>query len=464
MLDGSPGTRIKPGWGYQGLDPLSDCADGSTLWYSFGTYAASLIGGLRSGVAKNVTIYSVRMRESCMFESPDIWSPGGLPSALDAVLSTFIRPAIIVVDAWWSRGRLDYDDDDRIEASILDRMERAASLEIPIITTAGQGLEGNDPCDNVFSKVPRAVIRVASVGPTDHRTLFGPGNSTCIDIWAPGGDLGGGITGAIAKEPNTYTTVIPRGFGASWLVAGVAAQYLSLYPKSTIQELKDGLLMMGIQNMVVGGGKNLTGRPNVLLHSTLQEQGRSTFAAEAPASSSGDEGMSSGSIIAISVASVAATGIAAGMLIAVVSKRRRAAYLINADMAPTSSRYDWEIDESQIEVCLLPGTQEEWLLGVGQYGRVHRALKDGIQSVAVKTLHVHAEAAAKTSFVQEIAMMQWLSRDPNIVQFYGACVRADNMMLVCELMEVSNPRNFSSRRFLLFSAAESHTACWQTPL
>lgn len=40
-----------------GLDPLSDCPDAAT-WYSFGTYAASLIGGLKMGAAKNVTLYS----------------------------------------------------------------------------------------------------------------------------------------------------------------------------------------------------------------------------------------------------------------------------------------------------------------------------------------------------------------------------------------------------------------------
>jgi hypothetical protein len=112
-MDGRPGTRVKPLWGYQGvhsshiarlgqpglqtcrhslaqlqaggqvwrhsnayiaivkvcwclnrppqlaagLDPLQDCGD-YYVHYGFGTYAASLIGGLTVGVAKNVTIYS----------------------------------------------------------------------------------------------------------------------------------------------------------------------------------------------------------------------------------------------------------------------------------------------------------------------------------------------------------------------------------------------------------------------
>lgn len=38
--------------------------------------------------------------------------------------------------------------------------------------------------------------------------------------------------------------------------------------------------------------------------------------------------------------------------------------------------------------------------------------------------------------MQEIALMKYVSRDANIVQFYGACIKADNMMLVVEFMKV----------------------------
>lgn len=40
-----------------GLNPLEDCSD-SFAWFAFGTYAASIIGGLNVGVARNVTIHS----------------------------------------------------------------------------------------------------------------------------------------------------------------------------------------------------------------------------------------------------------------------------------------------------------------------------------------------------------------------------------------------------------------------
>ena len=40
------------------------------------------------------------------------------------------------------------------------------------------------------------------------------------------------------------------------------------------------------------------------------------------------------------------------------------------------------------------------------------------------------------AFLQTIETMKYLSRDRNIVQFYGACIRLDNLMLVTEFMEV----------------------------
>lgn len=56
-VDGAPGSRVKPMWGFNGLPPDEDCADGDA-WYAFGTYAASLIAGQTVGVAKNATLYS----------------------------------------------------------------------------------------------------------------------------------------------------------------------------------------------------------------------------------------------------------------------------------------------------------------------------------------------------------------------------------------------------------------------
>jgi hypothetical protein len=41
----------------------------------------------------------VRFREMCT-DDPIYWSEGALPSAMDLVLSTYVEPAILLIDTW----------------------------------------------------------------------------------------------------------------------------------------------------------------------------------------------------------------------------------------------------------------------------------------------------------------------------------------------------------------------------
>ncbi len=40
---------------------------------------------------------------------------------------------------------------------------------------------------------------------------------------------------------------------------------------------------------------------------------------------------------------------------------------------------------------------------------------------------------------QEIDMMKYVSRDANVVQFFGACIQDDSIMLITEYMPVCAP-------------------------
>lgn len=101
-------------------------------------------------------------------------------------------------------------------------------------------------------------------------------------------------------------------------------------------------------------------------------------------------------------------------------------------LASTDGFHDWEISEDRIKICMRD--DQPLLLGVGQWGSVYQGIKDGLQAVAVKTLR-RCDDGPRSQFIQEIALMQLISRDPGIVQFYGACVRYDTLWLVVELME-----------------------------
>jgi serine/threonine protein kinase len=57
------------------------------------------------------------------------------------------------------------------------------------------------------------------------------------------------------------------------------------------------------------------------------------------------------------------------------------------------------------------------------------------QDVAIKMTH-RLDPNVRAEFRKEIEMLKLVSRDRNIVQFYGACVTGNDLWLVAEFMEV----------------------------
>eukprot|EP00891_Asterochloris_glomerata_P001772 jgi/Astpho2/1772/fgenesh1_pg.00036_%23_1_t len=58
-------------------------------------------------------------------------------------------------------------------------------------------------------------------------------------------------------------------------------------------------------------------------------------------------------------------------------------------------------------------------LGQGGFGKVYKAMKCGVQPIAVKLVH-GTDRRQLSAFVKEIAMLKQLSFDKNILQYYGA--------------------------------------------
>eukprot|EP00891_Asterochloris_glomerata_P005380 jgi/Astpho2/5380/Aster-05923 len=119
---------------------------------------------------------------------------------------------------------------------------------------------------------------------------------------------------------------------------------------------------------------------------------------------------------------------------------------------------DWEIPAEEIEICKHENG-EEWRLGSGAYGTVYKALRDGVQVVAVKKFHHLDDPRQQRSIMKEVSILkgcrsvtdqklelscicmvmslagEGLSRDRNILQFLGASVTLQGIMLVTEFME-----------------------------
>ena len=117
------------------------------------------------------------------------------------------------------------------------------------------------------------------------------------------------------------------------------------------------------------------------------------------------------------------------------SPRSREEYLGGLEM-PFS---DWEVHPNELEILKRPdGSGTDWELGRGAWGRVYKALRGGVQPVAVKELQTGSSGGIQQisveAFKQEIAILR-ACRDANIVQFQGAHLGPDQTLLVTEYME-----------------------------
>jgi len=94
------------------------------------------------------------------------------------------------------------------------------------------------------------------------------------------------------------------------------------------------------------------------------------------------------------------------------------------------SKASWEIPESAVEICLNEdGSAVE--LGRGGFGVVYKGILNGVQQVAVKIMR-NPGMDGKDAINREIAILEHVSRDRNVVQFYGelvCCVHTRGLLL-----------------------------------
>ena len=97
---------------------------------------------------------------------------------------------------------------------------------------------------------------------------------------------------------------------------------------------------------------------------------------------------------------------------------------------------DGRISPEEIGILSRPDGSP-WLLGTGAYGVVYKALRDGVQPVAVKVLGGMEAGRRRDEFIREVTLLR-SCRDRNIVQFIGACIRDSEAMLVTEFMDLGD--------------------------
>jgi len=199
----------------------SDCQYGYDC-VGHGSHVAGIIGGSTYGVAKNVTLYSVRV-----FDCTQSGSTSSLTSGIDWVTAYHINPAV----ANMSFGGTPPSD-------VLDTATRnaiASGVTCVVGAANGTNNDGN-PIDAIYVSPARVeeAITVGATEITDYRDQYSNFGSI-VDVFAPGTAISTTIGSFNGCQPvgNANTEVRAGTSIATLHVAGAAARYLQNNPNAT---------------------------------------------------------------------------------------------------------------------------------------------------------------------------------------------------------------------------------------
>ena len=216
-----------------GTDP-----DGSNGCNTHGTAVASVVGGVDLGVAKNVTLHSVRVF-GC---SIDVTSISNIIAGVDWVTAHFVRPAVANMSV-------------SSPASSALNTAVANSIAAGVTYAVAAGNVNVDACQWSPAAVPEA-ITVGALSTGDYQANFS-GFGSCVDLFAPGYMI---IAANIVDDASTaYQT------GTSYstaFVAGGAALYLEGHPSASPAEVAQAIVGGATTGVVLGV---TAGTPNRLL-------------------------------------------------------------------------------------------------------------------------------------------------------------------------------------------------------
>jgi subtilisin family serine protease len=223
------GSRVRPGFSaVKGSKSTEDCN-------GHGTHVAGTIGGNIYGVAKNVSLISVRVL-SCSGSGPN----SGVIAGLDWILKqSTVTNSSKVVNMSLGGG---------VSATLDNTVAKLTNAGITVVVAAGN--DNSNACNSSPARAPSA-ITVAASDSNDVLASFS-NFGDCVDVIAPG---------VAIKSTWVGSTTATRSLGgtsmASPHVAGAIARYLSTGISSAT------LLSQSTMNAVTG---NFQGTPNRLLY------------------------------------------------------------------------------------------------------------------------------------------------------------------------------------------------------
>jgi subtilisin family serine protease len=207
--------------------------------HGHGTGVASLVGGAKYGVAKNVRLVAVRVVDCGANVTTSTVLAG-----VDWVTAHRMLPAVANMSM-------------TVNLSAALTLAIEASISSGVVYAVAAGNNANDACTFSPANTPNA-LTVGATNITDHLasfSSFGP----CVDINAPGENI------RMAWSGSTTATKTSDGTSfASPHVAGTAALYLQAHPTATPAQVRSALVSNATSNALIGVPANT---PNLLAYS-----------------------------------------------------------------------------------------------------------------------------------------------------------------------------------------------------
>lgn len=221
-----------------------------------GTFIASLIGGRTVGVAKDVTLYSVRV-----LDGSGRGTFSNFMAGVDYVYRRQVKPAVVNMS---------------LGEAVMDNPTLASALETSVQNLINSGVTcvvaGPDANADASTESPGRLADCITVGSTDafsDSLAGGFGFGAGIDLYAPGG---GSVCVALSNLgnpgfPNNRMAFVSGGTSTSApLVTGVVAMYLHQFPTALPADISSAIK----SNATTGVLKNIpAGTKNRLLYSNF---------------------------------------------------------------------------------------------------------------------------------------------------------------------------------------------------
>jgi len=232
-----------PDFGGRAIDAFDVYNDGRdmTRCNGHGTHVAGTIGSNTYGVAKNVTIYSVKVYPC---DTSRTGTMSDILSGIDWVTRNAVRPAVANMSM---AGAASQALDDAVTAS--------SATGITYVVSAGNFN------DNACNHSPARTAAAITVGSTDERdyrssiSSYGP----CLDVFAPGEFIT-----SLSNHLDTPTFIMSGTSTSSPHVAGIAALYLEQHPAAAPAEVQGAIVNGSTPAVVTDVGPN---SPNLFAYS-----------------------------------------------------------------------------------------------------------------------------------------------------------------------------------------------------